>query len=389
VIITSLLDNDFYKFTMMQGVLHHFADIDAEYTFNCRTPGVNFTGYLPEIERELDSLCTLEFSGDELDYLSRIPFFKKDFIDFLSLFKLNRAHVVPDVAEDGTLSIKVKGSWLLTILFEVPVLAIVNEIYFKNMVPRPDYDGARSEIDKKIAIIKNNSDTIKFADFGTRRRHSFRWHEEVVNHLKTTLEPNNFIGSSNVFFARKYGIKPIGTMAHEWIMAGQAVGVKLHMSQKHMLQKWTDEYRGDLGIALTDTITLDAFLKDFDLYFAKLYDGVRHDSGDPFNFGYKIIEHYKKLGIDPLTKTIVFSNSLDFNRIEMLAREFRGKINTSFGIGTNLTNDFPGIKPLSIVMKMSRCNGYPVAKISDDAEKVMCDDPRFLEYLKTVFRVAE
>lgn len=387
MIITSLLDNDFYKFTMMQGVLHHFADIDVEYTFNCRTPGINFSSYIEEIEHELDNLCTLQFSKDELDYLSHIPFFKKDFIDFLSLFKLNRDHVIPSVSPQGTLQINVKGSWLLTILFEVPVLAIVNEIYFRNMVPDPDYKGARSEIDKKISIIRKNSEVIQFADFGTRRRHSLRWHEEVVRHLKHTLDPKNFIGTANVFFARELGIKPIGTMAHEWIMAGQAVGVKLHLSQKHMLQKWTDEYRGDLGIALTDTIGIDAFLKDFDLYFAKLYDGVRHDSGDPVDFGYKIINHYKNLGIDPLTKTIVFSNSLDFQKIEILAKEFKGKINTSFGIGTNLTNDFPGVKPLSIVMKMSRCNGYPVAKISDDAEKVMCDDPVFLEYLKNVFNV--
>jgi len=154
-----------------------------------------------------------------------------------------------------------------------------------------------------------------------------------------------------------------------------------------MLQKWTDEYRGDLGIALSDTITVDAFLRDFDLYFAKLYDGVRHDSGDPVEFGYKIINHYRKLGINPITKTIVFSNSLDFRKAEMLLNEFRGKINVSFGIGTNLTNDFPGVTPLSIVIKMNRCNGYPVAKISDDAEKVMCDDPGFLEYLKSVFEV--
>lgn len=389
MIITSLLDNDFYKFTMMQGVLHHFADIDVEYTFNCRTPGIDFTDYIDEIEKELDLLCSLQFMKSELDYLSRITFFKKDFIDFLSLFKLNREHVMPGVSKEGTLFIKVKGSWLLTILFEVPVLAIVNEIYFRNMLPSPDYEGARKELDKKISIIKSNSSIIKFADFGTRRRHSFSWHREVVENLRQRLDSKNFTGTSNVFFAREFGIKPIGTMAHEWIMAGQAVGVKLHLSQRHMLQKWTDEYRGDLGIALTDTIGIDAFLNDFDLYFAKLYDGVRHDSGDPVEFGYKIINHYKKLGIDPLSKTIVFSNSLDFKKIEMLALEFKGKINTSFGIGTNLTNDFPGVNPLSIVMKMSRCNGYPVAKISDDAEKVMCDDPAFLQYLKKVFRITD
>jgi nicotinate phosphoribosyltransferase len=387
MIIISLLDNDFYKFTMMQGVLHQYPDVDAEYTFICRTAGVNFSGMLGDIEKELDSLCTLKFSKDELDFLRLIPFFKKDFIDFLSLMKLNREHVRPEIAPDGTLSIKVRGSWLLTILFEVPLLAIVNEIYFRKMIPEPDYEGARKFIDSKIEIIRKNREDFRFADFGTRRRHSFRWHDEVIHRLKDNLDPACFIGSSNVFFAKKYGIKPIGTMAHEWIMAGQAVGVKLHLSQKHMLQKWTDEYRGDLGIALSDTISVDAFLRDFDLYFAKLYDGVRHDSGDPVEFGYRIIDHYKKLGINPITKTIVFSNSLDFRKAEMLLNEFRGKINVSFGIGTNLTNDFPGVKPLNIVMKMTRCNGYPVAKISDDAEKIICDDPGFLEYLKNVFEI--
>ncbi|OQA94983.1 MAG: Nicotinate phosphoribosyltransferase 2 [Spirochaetes bacterium ADurb.Bin218] len=387
MIIISLLDNDFYKFTMMQAVLHQFPDVDVEYSFLCRTPNVNFSGILTDIEKELESLCSLKFSKDELDYLRTIPFFKKDFIDFLSLMKLNRDHVFPEIAPDGSLSIKVRGSWLLTILFEVPLLAIVNEIYFRKMVPNPDYEGARSLLDKKIEIIKKNREDFRFADFGTRRRHSFRWHDEVIQRLKENLTPGNFIGTSNVFFAKKYGLKPIGTMAHEWIMAGQAVGVKLHLSQRHMLQKWTDEYRGDLGIALSDTISVDAFLRDFDLYFAKLYDGVRHDSGDPIDFGYKIINHYKSLGINPMTKTIIFSNSLDFNRAEMLLNEFKGKINVSFGIGTNLTNDFPGVQPLSIVIKMSRCNGYPVAKISDDPEKTMCDDPEFLDYLKKVFNL--
>ncbi len=387
MVITSLLDNDFYKFTMMQAVLHHFPDVDAEYTFNCRTAGVDFSSYLDEIKAELDNLCSLRFSSEELNYMRGISFFKKDFIDFLSLFKLNRDHVIPEVRNDGTLDIKIEGSWLLTILFEVPLLAIVNEVYFRNAAPSPDYDGARALLDSKIEIIKKNKDIFKFADFGTRRRHSFRWHDEVIDHLKNTLEAENFTGTSNVLFAKKYSLKPIGTMAHEWIMAGQAIGVKLNNSQKHMLQKWTDEYRGDLGIALTDTICLDAFLNDFDLYFAKLYDGVRHDSGDPVNFGYKIIKHYEKLNIDPMTKTVVFSDGLDFPKAEMLAKEFHEKINVSFGIGTNLTNDFPGITPLSIVIKMSRCNGYPVAKISDSPEKIMCDDAGFLEYLRNVFNV--
>lgn len=387
MIINSLLDNDFYKFTMMQAVLHQYPEVDAEYTFYCRTSGIDFSAHINEIREEIEHLCSIQLTRDELEFMSRVPFFRKDYIDFLSLLRLNSEHVTARVLPDGALDIKVRGSWLLTILFEVPVLAIVNETYFRNVVPDPDYEGARKLLAEKVKIINQNRSIFRFADFGTRRRHSFRWHDELINELKESVDPENFLGTSNVYFAKKYGVRPIGTMAHEWIMAGQAVGVKLQNSQKHMLQKWTDEYRGSLGIALTDTISIEAFLRDFDLYFAKLYDGVRQDSGDPVVFGNRIIDHYKKLGINPMTKTIVFSNSLDFPRAEMLAREFEGKINVTFGIGTNLTNDFPGVTPLSIVMKMSRCNGFPVAKISDDPEKVMCDDPGFLEYLKKVFDV--
>jgi len=387
MIINSLLDNDFYKFTMMQGVLHHFPDVDAEYTFNCRTGDVNISEYVDEINAELENLCSLMFHSEELNYLKSIPFFTKDFIDFLSLFKLNMDHVKITPGIDGALSIKIEGSWLLTILFEVPLLSIVNEVYFRNIVRVPDYKGARNLLDKKIDVIMDNREIFKFADFGTRRRHSFSWQDKVIKHLTEKLDPENFTGTSNVYFAMKYNIKPIGTMAHEWIMAGQAIGVKLHNSQKFMLQKWTDEYRGDLGIALTDTIGMDAFLNDFDLYFAKLYDGVRQDSGDPVTFGNRIIEHYEKMGVDPKSKTIVFSDSLDFQRAADLAREFYGRIKVSFGIGTNLMNDFPGIEPLSIVIKMSRCNGYPVAKISDSPEKIMCDDKEFLGYLKKVFNL--
>ncbi len=387
MIINSLLDNDFYKFTMMQGVLHHFPDVDVEYSFSCRTEDVNISKYIDEIDEELSHLCELTFKPDELEYLRGISFFKKDFIDFLSLFKLNKGHLEISQGTNNELEVKIKGSWLLTILFEVPLLAIVNEVYFRNIEPNPDYQGAISLIDSKIETIKDKRGILRFADFGTRRRYSFKWHDRVIKHLYDGLCPITLIGTSNVFFARKYNMKPIGTMAHEWIMAGQAIGVKLHNSQKYMLQKWTDEYRGDLGIALTDTIGLDAFLKDFDLYFAKLYDGVRHDSGDPFAFGYKIIEHYEKLGIDPKTKTMIFSDSLDVTKAMALAEEFQNKIGVSFGIGTNLTNDFPGVSPLSIVLKMTRCNGYPVAKISDSPEKTICDDLEFLGYLKKVFHL--
>ncbi len=198
----------------------------------------------------------------------------------------------------------------------------------------------------------------------------------------------NFIGTSNVYFAKKYNLKPIGTMAHEWIMAGQGQeDVSLRNSQKAMLQAWCNEYRGDLGIALSDTLGVDAFLEDFDLYFAKLYDGIRHDSGDPDVWARKVICHYSKLGVEPKTKTLVFSDGLTFETAAKIYNKFKFAAKVSFGIGTNLTNDFEDITPLQIVMKIVKCNGLPVAKISDSPDKGMCNDKEYLTYLKKVFNI--
>ncbi|MHA1585312.1 MAG: nicotinate phosphoribosyltransferase [Promethearchaeota archaeon] len=388
-IITSLLDNDLYKFTMMQAVLHHFPSTTTKYKFKCRTFGIDFKPYLKEIQDQVDYLCTLQFSDEELEYLRNLSFIKSDFIDFLQLFQLNRKHVQISM-ENGELSIKISGSWLLTILFEVPILAIVNEIYFQHQFSKSqkeiDYSGAEKLLKDKILLSQQMGDIFKFADFGTRRRFSRKWHRRVVEILKnSSINKINFVGTSNVHFAKMFGVKPIGTMAHEWLQAGQALDVRLVNSQKFMLQKWVDEYRGDLGIALSDVLGIDPFLQDFDKYFAKLYDGVRQDSGDPIEVCEKIIDHYKSLGIDPRTKTIIFSDGLDFSEARLLLNRFKDQIRVSFGIGTNLTNDFPDQQPLQIVIKMVECNKQPVAKISDTPEKGMCEDGKYLAYLKSVF----
>jgi len=335
-----------------------------------------------EILEEIDHLCTLKFTQLELDYLSSIRFIKKDYVDFLSLMRLNREHIIVQMI-DNEIDIKIKGSWLLTILFEVPVLAIVNEVYFRNTISNPDYSEANRRLKEKMRVA--NHEGFKFSDFGTRRRFSREWQETVVNVLSIAKSSIGFTGTSNVLLAMKNNVTPIGTMAHEFIMAHQQVGPRLVDSQKAALQSWVDEYRGDLGIGLTDTIGIDAFLRDFDLYFAKLYDGLRHDSGDPIEWGDKCIEHYKKLKVDPKTKTLVFSDGLDFDKASRIFNHFKDHIDVAFGIGTNLTNDFPGVKPLNIVVKMTRCNGRPVAKISDAPTKGMCEDPGFVEYLKDVY----
>lgn len=384
MIIESLLDTDLYKFSMMQSVLHQYPSARVEYTFRCRNHEVFTEKMYNEILSEIDNLCSLHFSQSEIDYLKSIRYFKKDFIDFLSLMQLNRNHIQV-FYENGSIEIKIKGSWLLTILFEVPVLAIVNEVYFRNQILSPDYSGAQKRLDDKIKIAHNEG--FKFSDFGTRRRFSREWQDTVINNLQMRRDIISFTGTSNVFFAKKYNLIPIGTMAHEYIMAHQQLGPRLIDSQKAALQSWVDEYRGDLGIALTDTIGINAFLKDFDLYFSKLYDGLRHDSGDPIEWGEKCIDHYKSLKINPLTKTLVFSDGLDFEKATMIYNQFKDRIDVAFGIGTNLTNDFPDVKPLNIVVKMTQCNERPVAKISDNPGKGMCENQSFIDYLKEVFNI--
>jgi nicotinate phosphoribosyltransferase len=386
MIIQSLLDTDLYKFTMMQVVLHHFPSAQVEYRFQCRTEGVDLSPYLAEINQEIDALCELRFSEDELSYLGDLRFIKSDFIDFLGLFHLPRKCIELSPADaPGGISISIKGPWLHTILFEIPVLAIVNEVYFRHASPAPDPEEGRRRLREKVSLVSGEPDLAEFrvAEYGTRRRFSRHWHDEVVTVLKSSMG-EHFAGSSNVDIAKRHGLTPIGTMGHEYLQACQALGPRLRDSQVFALETWAKEYRGDLGIALSDVYGLDAFLRDFDMYFCKLFDGARHDSGDPFVWGERIIEHYVANRVDPRTKALVFSDALTFPLAIQIARRFQGRARVSFGIGTNLTNDL-GLQPLQIVIKMVRCNGQPVAKVSDSPEKTMCDDPAYLGYLRHVF----
>lgn len=386
MIINSLLDTDLYKFSMMQVVLHQFPSAQVEYRFKCRTPGINLRPYMDEIREEIHHLCQLRFQDDELEYLRNLRFIKKDFIEFLGLFHLpEKCIVIAEGEEEGEISIEIKGSWLHTILFEIPVLAIVNEVYFRNEFKDLDLSEGRRRLQQKIDLILGATDipSFKFADYGTRRRFSKVWHDEVVKTLVDKL-PGHFVGTSNVLLAKKYKTLPLGTMAHEYLQACQALGPRLRDSQVFALEKWANEYRGDLGIALSDVYGLNAFLRDFDMFFCKLFDGARHDSGDPFEWGERLLKHYEANRVDPRMKTLVFSDGLNFNLALDIARRFEGRCKTSFGIGTNLTNDV-GVTPLQIVLKMVRCNGQPVAKVSDEPGKTMSVDPEYLSYLRHVF----
>ncbi|MGH8850292.1 MAG: nicotinate phosphoribosyltransferase [Casimicrobiaceae bacterium] len=390
MIIESLLDTDLYKFTMMQVVLHHFPGAQVEYRFKCRTPGTDLTPYLGQIEREIAGLCSLRFTQEELAYLRRWRFLKSDFVDLLGLLHLDQRfiHLAPSTASPGEIDIAIKGPWLHTILFEVPVLSIISEVYFRETEPRPDLAEGRRRLDAKIALITAVPDpAFRIADYGTRRRFSRVWQDEVVRTLKEGIGAK-FVGTSNVKLAFDHGLTPLGTMAHEYLQACQAVGPRLRDSQVFAFNTWAREYRGDLGIALSDVCGMEAFLRDFDLFFCKLFDGVRHDSADPFEWGEKLIAHYRRMRIDPLTKTMVFSDSLDVPLAISLFEYFRGRALTAFGIGTNLTNDL-GYEALQIVIKMTRCNGQPVAKISDEPSKSMDYDPSYVAYLREVFQVPE
>ena len=384
MIIESLLDTDLYKFTMMQCVLHQFPGASVEYRFRCRNEGIDLRPYMDEVKAQVDHLCLLRFKEDELEYLRSLRFIKDDFVEFLSLFQLKRKYI--DISEkDGQMAITIKGPWLHTILFEIPVLAIVNETYFRHVAPNIDKAEGRRRLDAKIRMIEAEPDRemISISDFGTRRRFSREWQKEVIETLKARL-PREFAGTSNVLYAKDLDLIPMGTMAHEYLQACQALGPRLRDSQTYAFEMWAKEYRGDLGIALTDVYGIEPFLKDFDMYFCKLFDGVRQDSGDPGKWGERTIEHYTANRCDPRTKTFIFSDSLTFERLIRLFRRFKGRVKLGFGVGTNLTNDL-GPEPLNIVIKMVRANGQPVAKISDTPGKSLCDDPSYLAYLKQVF----
>lgn len=389
MIITSLLDTDLYKFTMMQVVLHHFPAASVEYRFRCRTRGVDLAPYVDEIREQIGHLCKLRFTEDELEYLRRLRFIKSDFVDFLALFQLNEKYICvsPSPKGNGEIDIVVQGPWLHTILFEIPVLAIVNEVYFRNTQQSPAYNEGRERLIGKMALLGARPDyaDCKIADYGTRRRFARQWHEEVILTLVAGLG-EQFAGTSNVYYAMKHGLIPLGTMAHEYLQACQALGPRLRDSQIFGFEMWAKEYRGDLGIALSDVYGMKAFLRDFDMYFCKLFDGARHDSGDPFEWGERLLKHYELNRCDPHTKILVFSDALDIPKVLQLYERFRGRCRLAFGVGTNLTNDL-GYQPLQIVMKMVRCNGQPVAKLSDSPGKNMCDDPAYIAYLRQVFEI--
>ena len=378
----SILDNDLYKFTMMQAVYHQFPDVHVEYKLVNRGPEDLWQDH-ERLIKAIDNLQGVGFQEGELMYLKSLPFMKADFIDFLRHFRLDPdRYVILNQTTEGALRLTIKGPWLHTILFEVPLLASISALW--NMDLRnhaTDWGAAYMQGELKLLAKLRKWQGFKFADFGTRRRFGWKMQDYVV---KTCKDKYGFVGTSNVELAMKYDVTPIGTMAHEWIMAGQAF-VHPRDSQRFMLQKWADEYRGDLGYALTDTIGIDAFLCDLDKYFAKLYDGFRHDSGDPFEFVDKVVERLRELRVSTYEKQFIFSDGLDFKEAKRINEYCKARmLQCSFGIGTNLTND-TGRTPLNIVIKLTKVNGRDVAKISDSEGKTVCENDNYINYLKNTF----
>ena len=395
-IINSLLETDQYKVNMQQVVLHQFSTDTVTWAFKCRNKNVRFTPeMIDEIRTQIDLFCTLRFTPDELAWLGKtLPWLTKDYLDFLSDWRPHRGDILVNeggVTPDGDcgLAIEAHGTWLRTMMYEIPILAIVSEVYYAFEYGLDDMGRGALDMDfktrarQKLQAIKDGTyDIGAFSEFGLRRRYSGEMQDWLIGLMVAHKTPG-FVGTSNLYLARKYGIKPVGTMAHEFIMvSGQ--GHPEHnpaYSNFYALRAWNREYGTQNGIALTDTLGTDIFLRDFDQNFATLFSGVRHDSGNPILWGEKMIAHYKSLGIDPAAKTLLFSDSLDFARATEIKRYFDGKAKVAFGIGTYLSNDTKA-EPLNIVMKVIEANGVPAAKLSDCAGKGMCRDTSYVDYLR-------
>lgn len=385
-ILTSILDTDAYKLHMQQAVYHRYRDVTVSAEFRCR--GDDLLGeYAADISAQIEMMRDLTLSEQEMNYLAGLPFFQQDYLTWLRSFHFDPRQVMVR-NHHGKLDIRITGPWRDVILWEVPLLAVISEVVHHHRTPCNVREMALAQLQQKLRHFRDASRDVdisrfKLMDFGTRRRFSRQVQYDVITELKRDFP--YLIGTSNYDMARRLSLAPVGTQAHEWFQAHQQISPVLATSQRAALQAWLDEYPDQLGIALTDCITMDAFLRDFDLDFARRYQGLRHDSGDPVEWGEKAIVHYQKLGIDPLTKTLVFSDSLDFDQALVLYRHFWQRVNLVFGIGTRLTCDIPGVKPLNIVIKLVECNGKPVAKLSDSPGKSMCHDKAFVRALRKAF----
>jgi len=384
-VLQTLLDTDAYKLHMQQAVFHHYYDVQVAAEFRCR--GDDLLGiYADAIREQVEAMQSLRLQDDEFQWLSGLPFFKQDYLDWLRDFRYNPQQVTVR-NDNGKLNIRLEGPWREVIMWEVPLLAVISELVHRYRSPEASVELALETLERKLVDFNHLTQDIdmsgfRLMDFGTRRRFSRDVQQAIVERLQQ--EPW-FVGTSNYDLARRLSLTPMGTQAHEWFQAHQQISPDLATSQRVALAAWLEEYPDQLRIALTDCITMDAFLRDFGPEFAERYQGLRHDSGDPVEWGEKAIAHYQKLGIDPMSKVLVFSDNLDLKKAVELYRHFSSRVNLSFGIGTRLTCDIPQVKPLNIVIKLVECNGKPVAKLSDSPGKTICHDKAFVRALRKAF----
>ncbi|MCR6710052.1 nicotinate phosphoribosyltransferase [Enterobacter bugandensis] len=384
-VLHTLLDTDAYKLHMQQAVFHHYYDVHVAAEFRCR--GDDLLGiYADSIREQVDAMQHLALTDDEYQWLSGLPFFKADYLNWLRDFRYKPEQVTV-TNENGKLDIRLEGPWREVIMWEVPLLAVISELAHRYRSPETGVEQAVASLENKLEAFSTLTERLdmsrfRLMDFGTRRRFSREVQQAIVERLQ---QESWFVGTSNYDLARRLNLTPMGTQAHEWFQAHQQISPDLANSQRAALAAWLEEYPNQLGIALTDCITMDAFLRDFGPEFAERYQGLRHDSGDPVEWGEKAIAHYQKLGIDPMSKVLVFSDNLDLAKAIELYRHFNARINLGFGIGTRLTCDIPQVKPLNIVIKLVECNGKPVAKLSDSPGKTICHDKAFVRALRKAF----
>ena len=380
--ILSILDTDLYKFSTSNAYFQLYPLAEGTFKFNDRNAEKYDESFLAELKAELKNLGALSLTREEYDYVTkRVKYIARNYWEWLASFRFNPDKIDAHLDEEGHLQIEVTDYLYKVTLYEVPILAIVAELRNKYRGVKVDYAKAVKIFDDKLAFA--NEHQLSFSEFGTRRRFSSELHEKIVASIKENC-PKYCAGTSNVYFAMKYSLTPVGTFPHEWVMFHSGVfGYK--RANFLSLEDWIKVYDGALGTALIDTFTTKSFLRTLTMKQAKLLDGFRQDSGDEIAVGEMVIARLKEFGIDPSSKLMVFSNALDFPRYKRVADYFRGKIKFSAGIGTNLTCD-PGIdgyKPANIVMKLSRCRmsakdpWEKVIKISDDLGKHMGDDKEF------------
>ncbi|WMW22897.1 nicotinate phosphoribosyltransferase [Methanolobus mangrovi] len=379
--ICSILDNDLYKLTMQMAILELFPQASAEYRFTNRGKQRFTNEFVEELRRIIDEdIPKLILTEEEYTWLrAECTYFKPSYVEYLKNYRFDPSEVIVGLTGDADLDLTIKGPWHSSILWEIILMATISELYFEIIETdwkdekHGDGYGYETLLKEYEKLMLSNAkeleqNSCRFSEFGTRRRRSFEIHDLAVRILHKC---KTFSGTSNVYLAKKYGVKPTGTIGHEWIMGNSAL-IGLRNANLFALENWVNVYKGNLGIALSDTFGSEPFFRNFNLKLSKLYDGVRHDSGDPLKFADRVVQHYKKMSIDPLTKVVVFSDSLSASDAIEIKKQCEGRINCIFGIGTSITNNYDFFRsspPLNMVIKLHSIDGIPVVKLSDDEGK--------------------